>query len=159
MSRAQATAPSAAASGWEGPAHRGAASSGGSLAGTGILLRFMLRRDRIWLPAWVLGTTAMLAYFASALGLVLDEESLTSFALFAENPVMALVGGPAYGFDDITAARFLVGMYGAYLMIGAALMSIMTVSRHTRVEEQSGRAELVRAGVVGRHAPLAAALP
>jgi ABC-2 type transport system permease protein len=158
MSRAQPAAPSAAASGWEGPAHRGAASSGGSLAGTGILLRFMLRRDRIWLPAWVLGTTAMLAYFASALGLVLNEESLTSFALFAENPVMALVGGPAYGFDDITAARFLVGMYGAYLMIGAALMSIMTVSRHTRVEEQSGRAELVRAGVVGRHAPLAAAL-
>src|SRR5699024_9245549 len=44
------------------------------------------------------------------------------------------------------------------LMIAAAFMSITTVSRHTRVEEQTGRAELVRANVVGRHAPLTAAL-
>lgn len=131
---------------------------GGSLTGTGKLLRFMLRRDRIRLPAWVLGMTLMLAYFANALGLVLDEEALASFAAFAANPVMALIGGPGYGFDEITVGRFLVGLYGAYLMIGAGLMSIMTVSRHTRVEEQTGRAELVRANVVGRHAQLAAAL-
>lgn len=131
---------------------------GGALTGTGKLLRFMLRRDRIRLPTWVLGMTLMLAYFANALGLVLDEEALASFAVFAANPVMALIGGPGYGFDDITIGRFLVGLYGAYLMIGAALMSITTISRHTRVEEQTGRAELVRANVVGRHAQLAAAL-
>src|SRR5699024_9545814 len=62
-----------------------------------------------------------------------------------------------YGYEDITVGRLLVGMYGGYMMIGAALMSIMTVSRHTRVEEQTGRAELVRANVVGRHAQLFAA--
>lgn len=133
-------------------------SRGGSLAGTWKLLRFMLRRDRIRFPAWVLGMTVMLAYFANALGLILDQESLESFAVFAANPVVALIGGPGYGFDEITTGRFLVGLYGAYLMIGAALMSIMTISRHTRVEEQTGRAELVRANVVGRHAQLAAAL-
>ena len=37
-------------------------------------------------------------------------------------------------------------------------MSIQLVVRHTRAEEESGRAELVRAGVVGRRAPLTAAL-
>lgn len=131
---------------------------GSSLTGTGTLLRFMLRRDRVRTPAWVLGLTMLLAYFANALGLVLDEESLATFAAFAANPVMALIGGPGYGFDDITLGRFLVGLYGAFIMIGAALMSITTVSRHTRVEEQTGRAELVRANVVGRHAQLAAAL-
>ncbi|MGV9193573.1 ABC transporter permease [Microbacterium sp. MC2] len=131
---------------------------GGPLTGMGELLRFLLRRDRVRLPAWVLGLTLLLAYFANALGLVLDDESLRSFAAFAANPVMALIGGPGYGFDDITLGRFLVGLYGVFLMIGAALMSIMTVTRHTRLEEQTGRAELVRANVVGRHAPLAAAL-
>lgn len=131
---------------------------GGSLAGTGKLLRFMVRRDRIRFPAWVVGMTLMLAYFANALGLVLDEEALASLASLAANPVMTLIGGPGYGFDDITVGRFLVGLYGAYLMIGAAVMSITTVSRHTRVEEQTGRAELVRANVVGRHAQLAAAV-
>lgn len=131
---------------------------GGSLAGTGALLRFMLRRDRIRFPAWVLGLTLMLAYYANALGTILDEAALQSFTALAMNPVMALIGGPGYGFDDITVGRIIVGIYGVYLMIGAGLMSIMTVSRHTRVEEQTGRAELVRANVVGRHAQLAAAL-
>ena len=133
-------------------------SPGGSLTGTWALVRFMLRRDRLRFPSWVLGLTVMLAYYANALGLVLDQEALDSFAVLAANPVMALIGGPGYGFDDITIARFIVGMYGVFIMIGAALMSIMTVSRHTRVEEQTGRAELVRANVVGRHAMLAAAL-
>lgn len=132
--------------------------SGGRLTGTATLLRLMLRRDRIRLPGWVLGLTALLTYFATALGTVLDQQALESFADLATNPIMALIGGPGYGFEDITVGRLLVGLYGAYLMVGVALMSILTISRHTRVEEQSGRAELVRAGPVGRHAPLTAAL-
>lgn len=131
---------------------------GGSLAGTGKLLLFMLRRDRLRFPAWVLGLSLMMVYFANALGIILDEAALGSFAALAMNPVMALIGGPGYGFDAITVGKVIVGLYGVYLMIGAGLMSIMTVSRHTRVEEQTGRAELVRANVVGRHAQLAAAL-
>ncbi|HHY48998.1 MAG TPA: ABC transporter permease [Alphaproteobacteria bacterium] len=131
---------------------------GGSLAGTGKLLLFMLRRDHIRFLAWVLGLALMMAYFSNALGMLLDEQALASFAALAVNPVMALIGGPGYGFEAITVGKVIVGLYGAYLMIGAALMSIMTVSRQTRVEEQTGRAELVRANVVGRHAQLAAAL-
>lgn len=131
---------------------------GGSLAGTGRLLLFMLRRDRIRFLAWVLGLSLMMVYFANALGIILDEAALGSFAALAVNPVMALIGGPGYGFDAITVGKVIVGLYGVYLMIGAGLMSVMTVSRHTRVEEQTGRAELVRANVVGRHAQLAAAL-
>ncbi|OUZ06464.1 ABC transporter permease [Aeromicrobium sp. PE09-221] len=130
----------------------------GALAGTGTLLRFMLRRDRIRLPAWVLGVTALMAYFANAIGAVMDAEGLESLAAMLANPVMALIGGPGYGFDDITVPRVLAGMYGLYIMLGAALMSILTVARHTRVEEQTGRAELVRANAAGRHAQLAAAL-
>jgi ABC-2 type transport system permease protein len=36
-------------------------------------------------------------------------------------------------------------------------MSMFLIGRHTRAEEESGRDELVRAGAVGRYAPLAAA--
>ncbi|WP_324651225.1 ABC transporter permease [Georgenia sp. H159] len=131
----------------------------GPLTGTGTVLRFMLRRDRIRFPAWTLGLTAMMAYFANALPLIFgDEDSLETLTVFVTNPAMALIGGRGYGFDDITLPRFLVGMYGVFVMLGAALMSIMTVSRHTRAEEQTGRAELVRANVTGRHAQLTAAL-
>ncbi|MGN0095471.1 MAG: ABC transporter permease [Corynebacterium sp.] len=128
------------------------------LTGTWTLLRLMLRRDRVRLPGWVLGMAALTAYFANALGTVVDEESLAGLASLATTPVMGLIGGPGYGFDDITLPRLFAGMYGLYLMIGAALMAMTTVSRHTRVEEQTGRAELLRANVVGRHAQLVAAL-
>jgi len=40
----------------------------------------------------------------------------------------------------------------------AALMSMLLVARHTRAEEQNGRAELIRSNVVGRHAQLTAVL-
>lgn len=128
------------------------------MTGTGTLLRLMLRRDRWRLPAWVLGLSLLMAYFSTALGTVLDGESLVGLAQLALSPVTALVGGPGYGLDEVTVPRFLAGLYGVYLMLGAALMSMLTVSRHTRAEEQSGRAELVLAGVVGRHAQPAAAL-
>jgi ABC-2 type transport system permease protein len=41
-------------------------------------------------------------------------------------------------------------------MVG--LMSVLLLVRHTRTEEETGRAELIRAGVVGRHAQLTAAV-
>ncbi|MHC8564467.1 hypothetical protein ACW23B_29365 [Streptomyces albidoflavus] len=58
-----------------------AAARGGPFTGTGVLLRFMLRRDRIRLPAWVLGLTLLMTYFATALGTLLKtEEDLASFS-------------------------------------------------------------------------------
>ena len=51
-------------------------------------------------------------------------------------------------------------MTRGYLLLAvlAALMSALAVVRHTRQNEETGRAELVGAAVVGRHAGLAAAL-
>ena len=51
-------------------------------------------------------------------------------------------------------------MIRGYLLLAvlAALMSALSVVRHTRQNEETGRAELVGAAVVGRHAGLAAAL-
>ncbi|GAB3618405.1 exporter of polyketide antibiotics [Okibacterium endophyticum] len=129
------------------------------LAGFGTLLRFMLRRDRIRFFGWTLGLAIMLVYFANVLEIVFPAvEDLQAIAVFASNPAAALLMGPGFGTEAITLERFLVGTYGMYLIIGAALMSILTVTRHTRLEEQSGRAELVRANVVGRYASLTAAL-
>lgn len=129
------------------------------LGGTGKLLRHMLRRDRIRLPGWTLGLTLLMAYFTTALQTVFaTPEDLAGIAGFARSPVGALFGGPGHGYDNLTIERFLAGQYGLYIMVGAGLMGLLTVVRHTRAEERSGRAELVRANVVGRHAQLTAAL-
>ena len=129
-----------------------------ALAGTGALLRFMLRRDRWRLPAWVMGLSLLMVYFSIALATVLDEESLAGLAELALSPITALVGGPGYGFEAITVPRFLAGLYGTYLMLGAALMSMLTIARHTRAEEQGDRAELILAEPVGHQAQPTAAL-
>lgn len=66
------------------------------------------------------------------------------------------VGG--IGLDAPTLERVVANGYGLYLLVLAALMSILLVVRHTRGEEPTGRAGLLRANVVGRHAALTAAL-
>lgn len=134
---------------------------GGSapLAGTGTLVRFQLRRDRIKLPAWVGGLGLFVVYIGSALPqLAPTEEDLVGIVPLFSQPVGRMFTGPAFGMDAPTYERFFAAGYAPYLYLLAALMSIMLVTRHTRVEEQTGRAELVRANVTGRYAALAAAL-
>src|SRR5699024_3151291 len=86
------------------------------------------------------------------------EEELATLTPLLEQPVGRLFTGPAYGMDAPTYERFFASGYVLYLFILAALMSILLITRHTRAEEESGRAELVRANVVGRQAHLTAAL-
>jgi ABC-2 type transport system permease protein len=127
------------------------------LAGTGTLVRFALRRDRVKLPAWTVGFALFVTYLATAIPSVYDEEELVGMgtALLGD-PMGRLLTGPGYGMEDIGLDQLIGGGYGLYFLILVALMSILLVSRHTRVEEQTGRAELIRANVVGRHAPLTA---
>ncbi|MFI5718779.1 ABC transporter permease [Nocardia sp. NPDC051750] len=130
-----------------------------TLAGTGALVRLDLRRDRIKLPAWVLGIALMSVYYASALQQVYKTpEDLRAVSQFSEGVVGALISGPGYGLGEPTTESVIVAVYGLYYLLLAALMNILLISRHTRVEEQAGRAELVRANAVGRHAQLTAAL-
>src|SRR5699024_1581026 len=129
------------------------------LAGTRTLVRFYLRKDRIKLPAWVGGLGLIVVYVGSALPtLAPTEDDLAALPPIFSQPVGRMFTGPAFGMEAPTYERFFAGGYAPYLFLLAALMSIMLVTRHTRVEEQTGRAELIRANVTGRHSALTAAL-
>ncbi len=134
-------------------------SRGDALVGTGMLTRFVLRRDRITLPAWLLGSTLLLSFFVAVVlpGLAGSDEQLLDLRRIMEGTTGALLG-PGYGRDDITIEVYVTSVYGLFFFVLAALMSMQLVTRHTRAAEQDGRAELLRAGVVGRHAQLTAAL-
>ena len=130
-----------------------------SLTGTGALVRFMLRRDRVRLPAWVAGHGLFVLYIAAALPTIAPtEDDLQAVVPLLQQPVGRMFTGPALGMDAPTYERFFAAGYAPYLFLLSALMGILLVNRHTRVEEQSGRAELVRANVTGRDAALTAAL-
>lgn len=127
-----------------------------SVSGYRALLRLALRRDRIKLPAWVLGLTFLTVYFGNALQVAYPtKKDLSAITGFMDSPAGTIMSGPGYGFDDPTHGVALAGAYGPYLMLGTAFMSILLVARHSRAEEEAGRLELLRAAVVGRKAQLA----
>ncbi|MEV6208857.1 ABC transporter permease [Kitasatospora sp. NPDC051914] len=129
-----------------------------TLAGTPVLFRLALRRDRIALPAWVYVLAASVVSTALSFRSLYDtEDSRLRFAAgIAANTSLRALYGPLHDpstIGGLTAWR--MGVFGAVL---AGLMSTLLVVRHTRAEEEDGRLELVGAGAVGRRAPLTAAL-
>lgn len=140
------------------PAHA-RTQAGGPHTGTLELVRHLLRRDRIKLPAWLAGIALYVLYIGTALPSIAPrEQDLAAIIPMLQQPIGRMFTGPAYGLDDPSYERVFAGGYLLYLLILAALMNIMLITRHTRAEEQSGRAELLRANGVGRQAPLTAAL-
>src|SRR4029450_8323900 len=123
--------------------------------GTGRLFRLAARRARIVGTAWVLGLFAF-AYSqaASIVSLYPTQADLDRLARTAggigANPAVVAPRGPAHAPTTYGGATAWQVVPPGTLLIG--LMSILLVTRHTRQEEETGRAELVSSGVVGRYA-------
>ena len=129
-----------------------------SFVGTGALVRLALRRDRLMLSIWIVVLGVMPASIANAYETfypsAADRAGLT--ATIGGNPSVAVIYGPA--FDLSTAGGFTAWRIGGVLAVFTALMAIFAVTRHSRAEEDSGRAELLASGAVGRSALLTAAI-
>jgi ABC-2 type transport system permease protein len=128
-----------------------------TFTGTGTLIKLALRRDRIKLTVW-LASIALLVFSMTASYVNLlktDEDVVNMITTRAESPAMRIFDAPASG-ASIGGFTMLRGSVTIAVLI--ALMSMQTVVRHTRQNEETGRAELIASTVVGRHAALSAAL-
>jgi ABC-2 type transport system permease protein len=127
-----------------------------ALAGTGALWRLAWRRDRLLVPASVVGLVALAVGSARATqGLYADASSATNdLAAILANPAVLALYGPLASPTVAALAVFKTVMMGAFLV---SVLGFVIVRRHTRTEEEDGRFELVGAAAVGRWAPLAAA--
>ncbi|MFF4799817.1 ABC transporter permease [Streptomyces sp. NPDC001351] len=128
-----------------------------SFVGTGVLLRFSLRRDRLMIPVWV-GVNALMVLsmpntLKSLYGTPAERADLIHQV--ATNASFRALIGPVFDTSVGALTAWRVGVYAGAL---AAAMSLVIVVRHTRDEEESGRQELVASGMVGRRASLTAAL-
>ncbi|MER7173526.1 ABC transporter permease [Streptomyces mesophilus] len=133
--------------------------AGNALAGTRILVRFILRRDRIRLPVWILalflGTLSTASNYKT---LYADPEDRASVVKTMDSPAGLAMSGPRPYLDDYSFGAMLGHQMLGFMAVLVGLMSVLIITRHTRNEEETGRAELVRATAVGRHAHMAAAL-
>ncbi|MFL6129627.1 MAG: ABC transporter permease [Mycobacteriales bacterium] len=129
------------------------------LVGTGRLVRLALRRDRVRLAVWVLALGGLTSYSVKALDTTYPTATdRQARAEVIGNPAGVMLSGPGYGTSDYTLGAMVANEVALTVLLATAIMSILQVVRHTRAEEEAGRAELVRAGVVGRRGPLTAAL-
>jgi ABC-2 type transport system permease protein len=129
-----------------------------ALTGTGTMLWFVLRRERVRIPLYVLIFVALIASTAAqSEALYSTQAQRNDYAATVEgNPGLIAMVGPAFAVTNVGGDT--AWQWGGIGGVVVALMSMFVVGRHTRGEEQTGRSELIRASVVGRYAPTAAAL-
>jgi ABC-2 type transport system permease protein len=127
------------------------------LVGTWRLVRLAFRRDRILLPVWIAVLVGLLAAIASTIGgfYASEAERIAAAMFTAATPAARVFDGPASGYS--IGAMTMVEAFGT-LSILVGLMSGQAVVRHTRQDEETGRAELLGSAVVGHHARLTAAM-
>ena len=129
-----------------------------ALTGTGPLLRASLPHDgRRFVPFIALATAlSVSSVIAYALVFPSPESRAGLAAAVGANPALGLIFGPAYDLstvDGFNAWRSLA--LGGFL---AALGAILLVTGATRAQEDSGQAELLAAGVLGRPSRLMSAV-
>ncbi len=138
------------------PAHP-APRAGSNFSGTLGMLRLYLRRDRIALPLWVLLLSLPLAsvYVGSIEKVYPTEAARAGFAAaIMASPAQRALYGQIYNNSLGAVGIWKAGMF--HLLIAVAV--ILTVIRHTRGDEETGRTELIDSTAVGRYASLTAAL-
>lgn len=128
-----------------------------SLAGTGALIRLILRRDRIGLLIWVLGFALLVIGVASSVPTTYPTTQARQVLASetASNPTELVLIGPV---SDPSVGGITAWRVRGWGIIGIGLAGLLTLIRHTRAEEESGRRELLGSTVVARAAPLTAAL-
>ncbi|WP_315503836.1 hypothetical protein [Actinomyces radicidentis] len=124
------------------------------------LARAILRREARGLAVWTAGLGLLAWYSCVALRDTYSTATLRAAAAALERtPGVAAFTGPGLGMeaaasgDPATApvvSAIVANEVLLYVALGAAVLAILTVIRHTRATEETGQAELVRAGALRR---------
>lgn len=130
----------------------------GNFDNTGRLVRFMLRREAVISTVWIVILVLFSASLAPVLDGMFEAEARQQFATSFDNPVMKAMMGPLYGSGNYTTGAMYSGMMLLWILITVGVMNVFLVVRHTRADEERGRAEVVRSLPVGRLAILNATM-
>jgi ABC-2 type transport system permease protein len=128
-----------------------ASAAAGVATGLGTMARFIVRRNWLRMLLWLVVLAGMVPLVIdSQRELFPTQEARDAYAQVANTPAVAALTGLPY------AAGTLGGILNIKLWMTLAVALsfavIFLVTRNGRAEEESGRTELLRAGVLGRHA-------
>lgn len=124
-------------------------------AGSGILSKFIVKRDRVRLFVWLAALAGfVIAFipvfynmFGEGAGGVMEKSVMVEMM---KNPAMIAIVGPVYGAANYTTGAMYANFMLVFSAMIAAVMNIFLVARHTRHDEELGRLEVIRSLPVGR---------
>lgn len=128
------------------------------LTGTRPLLRASLKQEARSFAPWILAVTALsvssIIVYPHVFPTAEDRQHLA--ATIGANPALSLIFGPARDLSTVEGFNTWRSLaLGGFL---TALMAIFTVVRASRAQEDSGQAELLASGVLGRSSRLMVAV-
>ena len=118
----------------------------------------MLKGEIVISSVWIIIIVLVSVAVAPGMAGMFDAEARGQFVSVLDNPVMVSLMGPVYGADNYTSGAMYTGMMLLWVLISVGVMNVFLMGRHTRADEEKGRAELVRSLPVGRMANLNAAM-
>lgn len=126
-------------------------------ANTEILMKAILRRDRIRIPVWLISIILSTLLIAAILpDLYPSDMERQIMAETMKNPAITVMLGPGYGLDNYTDGAMMAHFMLVFTALTMGIMGILLTNRHTGEEEEEGRIEMVRSLPVGSLSNLAA---
>lgn len=121
-----------------------------SLHGFGRYLRFIAQRERTMSLVWIISIAGSALLFAGMYpSLFPDKESMLIMATTMNTPAMVALMGPVYGLDKVNTAIIMAQECLIWFALAVDIMNIFFVNRHTRMDEELGRHEMLRALPIG----------
>ena len=121
-----------------------------TLGNSSKLIAFNLKKDKLWLPSWMITvivfTVACAPLFPAVAG---TPEEMAILAETMKNPVMIALCGPIYG-DEYTYGIMYVQMMLVWVIMLIGVMNIFFIVRHTRRDEEDGKLEILQSLPIGR---------
>lgn len=126
-----------------------------AFAGSTVLARLILRRDRLRIILWLLCLCGLIIALVPVFeNLFATEAERMVMAQMMQNPAMIAIVGPVYGVAEYHTGALYANMMLLFSALAAGIMNIFLVTRHTRQDEEQGRLEMIRSLPVGRLANL-----
>jgi ABC-2 type transport system permease protein len=120
-------------------------------SGLAVMVRLVLRRNRVRLVVWLVALAGMYQYIVSYYRSVFpNQQSLDDFATLSNTPGIKALTGLSPAASTMGGAVWTKGWMTVVLAL--AIGAVFLVTRSGRADEESGRTELLRSRVLGIHA-------
>ena len=126
------------------------------IKGTLILTKSNLKRDKFRLSVWLICLTILSFALIGAYSTMMSDNALQEVIIMrATNPAIRMLDSPSPG---LSLGGFYTARGSVLITILIIAMTIQTMNKHTRENEESGVFDLVASTMVGKYAPLLSAV-